>query len=521
MSDSNKRTPHLGKLSVAILENYMKPILGDAAIKEIKSPLVEKELRESIASALANAEARFVEEHPQKELTDAILQLPLAELPSVAEAVQAFYERPTDTTLLDVIRKHISDTAPSLAEDIFDNAARMYLNILRQELAASVPTARSKLITLTTLDIGENTEDIIKRLDQLIELMTPAFARPQIIGNIPPRPSLVVGRDDALDELKARLGIPTADKRATSVTSVTIVRGWPGVGKTTLVNLLAHESEIALFFPDGVLWAALGENPNPLSYLATWGRAMGIPDIGHANSLDEAMTRMAAVLRDKQMLLIVDDVYEEEHAAVFKIAGQNSKTLFTTRFPKVAKALSTTPEEIYFLPVLTQEKSFDLLSELTPATVQAHPQESRDLIRDLEGLPLAIQVAGRLLEAEMAYGWGIIELLEEINEGAKLLDTEAPPDRADLETQTIPTVAALLMKSTDRLSEEMRERFAFLGAFAPKPATFDVDAMAAVWETEDPRPTIRALVDRGLLEQVDQRFQMHSLLVMHARSLLE
>ena len=48
-----------------------------------------------------------------------------------------------------------------------------------------------------------------------------------------------------------------------------------------------------------------------------------------------------------------------------------------------------------------------------------------------------------------------------------------------------------------------------------------MNAMVAVWEVDDPRPTIRALVDRGLLEQVDQRFQMHSLLVMHARELLE
>jgi hypothetical protein len=39
---------------------------------------------------------------------------------------------------------------------------------------------------------------------------------------------------------------------------------------------------------------------------------------------------------------------------------------------------------------------------------------------------------------------------------------------------------------------------------------------------DDPRPTVRVLVNRGLLEPLTGgRFQMHSLLVLHAKSLLE
>src|SRR5690606_23893887 len=184
-------------------------------------------------------------------------------------------------------------------------------------------------------------------------------------------------------------------------------------------------------------------------------------------------------------------------------------------------ALATTPDEIHLLPVLTSDKAFELFATLTPNTVKQHPVESRELVEELEGLPLAIQVAGRMLREEAAYGWGVIDLLQELHEGTRLLEAEAPADRTDIANQTTPTVAALLRKSTDRLSEEMRERFAFLGAFAPKPATFDLNAMVAVWEVDDPRPTVRVLVARGLLERVGDRFQMHSLLVMHARDMLE
>jgi len=57
--------------------------------------------------------------------------------------------------------------------------------------------------------------------------------------------------------------------------------------------------------------------------------------------------------------------------------------------------------------------------------------------------------------------------------------------------------------------------------FIPKPATFDLGAMAALWEINDPRPTVRTLVNRGLLEPLTGgRFQMHALLVLHAKSLL-
>ncbi len=58
--------------------------------------------------------------------------------------------------------------------------------------------------------------------------------------------------------------------------------------------------------------------------------------------------------------------------------------------------------------------------------------------------------------------------------------------------------------------------------FAPKPATFDLAAMKAVWQVEQPQPIVRTLVDRGLLEFVQEigRYQMHALLVAHAKSLL-
>jgi hypothetical protein len=187
----------------------------------------------------------------------------------------------------------------------------------------------------------------------------------------------------------------------------------------------------------------------------------------------------------------------------------------------VADELSLTPDAIYTLPLLEESDGLTLLRLLAPGVVAGKRDACLELVRDLECLPLALHVAGRLLEAESRMGWSVDDLLTRLRDGAAVIGATAPADRADVESQTIPTVAALLKQSTDLLENQARECFAFLGAFAPKPATFDLEAMRAVWQVEDPKSILRELASRGLIEPAGGRFQMHALLVAHARSLLD
>lgn len=331
---------------------------------------------------------------------------------------------------------------------------------------------------------------------------------------LPPLPSLVVGRDEALAEIRRRLGIGAPEMRPT-----TVIQGWPGVGKSTTVAMLAHDSNVAQQFPDGVLWASLGENPSILSEISAWAEALKMSEPGRARKVEEISAQLTAALRDKRVLLIVDDVWHSEHAMPFRVGGQACALVFTSRLNDVATALAPTAGDLYRLPLLTDGAAFELLGKLTPETTLNHPDEARELVRDLEGLPLAIHVAGRLLHSESRLGWGVRQLLDELRSGAGLLGAQAPSDMAK---DTTPTVAALLKRSTDLLDAESRSRFAFLGLFVPKPATFDLWAMAAAWGVDDPRSIARLLVNRGLLEPVGGgRFQMHALLVLHARSLME
>lgn len=341
------------------------------------------------------------------------------------------------------------------------------------------------------------------------------------IALLPPAPDLVIGREDDVRDLKDRLGVTHRGPSEQEVSSLVVMYGWPGVGKSTLVSALAQDPEVADFFLDGVLWASLGQDPNLLSELLNWGRALNDNEMLGAVTVKEGSARLANVLRKKRALLIVDDVWTTEHAVPFRVGGPQCALLITTRLPSIAKSLATAAHCAYALPVLTDDASLVLLAHLAPTVVADRPEQCRELVRELEGLPLALQVAGRLLNAESSMRWGIDSLLSELRQEATLLASAAPPDCTDLVSQTIPTVAALLRKSTDRLDSRMRDCFAMLGPFVSKPATFDLDAVAAIWEVEDPKPILRQLVNHGLLEPVgDSRFRMHALLVSHAKSLL-
>jgi hypothetical protein len=246
----------------------------------------------------------------------------------------------------------------------------------------------------------------------------------------------------------------------------------------------------------------------------------GEPD--RPSSIEYISAQLTSALRHRRMLLIVDDVWQIEHAQPFRVGGQFCAMIMTTRLNDVAVGLSATAGDIYRLPVLSQAAALELLGKLTPETVTEYPDDARELMDSLEGLPLAIQVAGRLLHTEAHLGWGVRELLAELRTGTRLLQAQVPGDMLDGRNTPSPTVAALLKRSTDLLDLEIRRRFAYLGLFAPKPATFDLEAMAILWDVDDPRPAARVLVNRGLLEPIaGGRFQMHALLVIHARALLE
>lgn len=264
----------------------------------------------------------------------------------------------------------------------------------------------------------------------------------------------------------------------------------------------------------------------------TWGRALGISGIEQEKTAEDLARRLSSTLQKKRMLLLVDDVWDSAHGQQFKVGGEHCAIFFTTRETKIAEDLAPRPEkDIYYLDKLSDDQALALLKKLAPQVVTNHPEECLTMVKELEGLPLSLQVAGRLLNAEYTRGFSVTDLLAELKEGVKILQAEPPPNRPGISyaDKAMITVTVLLEKTTERLKPETRERFARLGPFAPKPATFELNDLQYCWKLETPedtnlKDTVRELIDRGLLESVDFQgqplYQMHALLVAHANDLL-
>ena len=356
----------------------------------------------------------------------------------------------------------------------------------------------------------------------------PIQIQPPTVGVAPPVPRLFIGRDQCLRELKQRLGVVGEKALSSEMQLVTIIRGTPGVGKTTSAAALAHDQEVKQAFPDGIVWTALGRNPEVLSKLALWGRVFGCDDLLHAATQDDAIAQIRDLLKNKRALLIVDDVWDALHGEPFlRARAENCAVILTTRKSFAASGLTdNTPGAIYHLPELTEQHALDLLTAVAPEVCSRFPKQTLQLVKRLGGLPLLILVAGRLLKVGYSRGWSVSDLLVELCDSSsgssKLLDSSVPSDLMELATNEATTVTALLKTSTDRLDERARKCFARLGSF-PAPATFDLEDMQLTWQLNNPsdaQSIANTLIDHGLVEPLGGgRFQMHTLLVMYAKSL--
>lgn len=170
MSDisTKSRFPNLGKLSIALLEHTVKPIIGEKAIDEIKSPVVEKNLINSLEIALEKAEKRFISEYGDKEICEVVLNLPLSDLPSVIQAVRTFCSSPNDPTLGQVLSEQLKISFRNLSSERIDSGVSAYIRFLRDELANLSGDVRDKLSVHATLNIQDNTTRIATTMERIL-----------------------------------------------------------------------------------------------------------------------------------------------------------------------------------------------------------------------------------------------------------------------------------------------------------------------------------------------------------------
>lgn len=319
----------------------------------------------------------------------------------------------------------------------------------------------------------------------------------------------IVGRERELDTLRHRL----CSKRGELVA----LNGLPGVGKTTMAVALARDADIRMAFPDGILWVGLGTSPDVVSQLQRWAGLFRLfmPEIG-----EHAKEVIGHVIEDRQMLLIIDDVWNIEDALAFRLGGPRCTHLFTTRFPHLALKLSS--GDPVHVQELNEEESLDLLHTLAPRIVEQEAEKARALVQTIGGLPLALSLIGNYLRTQTYGGQTrrIQAALAQLRSHETRLHLNKPLGPVERHPSLPPgqrlSLHSVIALSDAHMDNETRQAFYSLSVLPPKPDTFSEAATLAVCAC--PPSVLEGLQDTGLLERGgDGRYTLHQTVADYAR----
>jgi len=330
----------------------------------------------------------------------------------------------------------------------------------------------------------------------------------------PPLPAHYVERTLATEAIVDSLLSKTAPHSGVLVVSA--IHGLGGVGKTTLAIAIAHEPVIRRRYQDGVLWATLGQNPDCLSSLIEWIYVLG----DHAfrpTTIAAAAAYLRTLLYRRACLLVVDDVWDAEHARLFFGGGAGCRVLITTRRAHVADELGA---DLYSLEVMTHDEALALLrrrveerrgSPLSPAEVQL----ATALAAATGHLPLALELIAALVAR--GYSWADAERSLSLGEEPRAGSRHHHRAQERLE--------AVLQLSLSRLRAENRdawEGFAWLGVLA-EDVVITPAVAATLWEIAeaDAARLLDSLVDDAVLQRRRGGAGLHDLMREMARRILQ
>ncbi|MGB0386293.1 MAG: tetratricopeptide repeat protein [Ardenticatenaceae bacterium] len=339
---------------------------------------------------------------------------------------------------------------------------------------------------------------------------------PSVPFQTPPRPPYeLVGREALLRELKKRLF-------AERSLGLSALNGLPGVGKTALAVALAHDSEVREQFPDGVLWAGLGHQPDTLALLGAWGAALGISpkELGRQSDIRQRAQAIHRAIGLRRMLLVVDDAWQAESALAFKVGGPNCAHLLTTRLPDIASDFAG--DSAQAIHELSQEDGLALLARFVPKVVASQPEEARALVQAAGALPLALILMGRYLQKAARRGQprrlrNALKRLQQASERLRLAQPLSPLEQQpSLPAGVSLSLLASIEISDSTLDEPARQALRALSLFPPKPNTFSEEAALAVSDASF--DALDGLADAGLLESSGpERYTLHQAIADYAK----
>ena len=205
---------------------------------------------------------------------------------------------------------------------------------------------------------------------------------------MPPLPPGYVVRDE-LDDLITRL-VGTNAGGAIGVTAPPAgvgLQGIGGIGKTVLAISLAHDERIRRRFPEGVYWVTVGEHPDLLAAQLDLLSRVSKDASPPPRTVAEATRRLRQAIQDRQVLVIVDDVWADAAALAFRITGPAGRLLYTSRDEQVITAAAAIPYRVEALSVAAARQLAAGILDISPNTM---PATADDALSTVGRIPLAV-----------------------------------------------------------------------------------------------------------------------------------
>jgi WD40 repeat protein len=291
-------------------------------------------------------------------------------------------------------------------------------------------------------------------------------------------PADYVARPVEFDQLLNLLRDATREE---PVAVTVALRGPGGYGKTTLATALCHDPRIQEAFDDGILWVKLGETPGDLTPRVEDLIYTLSGDRPGYTSTDAAAARLAELLADRDILMVIDDAWHGAHLRPFLRGGERCARLITTRnleavpggAPQVTVEQMRVEEGVALLTRGLDERVDDrrvadslgalterlgrwaLLVKLVNGTLRDRVIETR------EPLSRAIEFAGKALERR----------------GLTAFDVRDSDEREDAVQKTLDV-------SLERLSADERDALGSLAIF-PEDAEPPLRTLRKFWGLDD------------------------------------
>ena len=347
--------------------------------------------------------------------------------------------------------------------------------------------------------------------DVVREVATVPVAR---LSNVPPRPTRFVPRPEYMKPLKAKL-LGKSDK-AVAVTATGSkkvgVQGMGGIGKTVLAAGAVRDKDVRRAYPDGVIWLTLGQQTKQadlVSRQAQLAEALGEPQRVFQD-VQEGKARLEELLADKACLIVLDDVWKNEHAEAFDVLGGQCRMLITTRHKDVVAAMEA--QELQ-LEILEDNQALVLLSKWAGISVRSLPAEAHEIVDECDGLPLALAMIGTMIQRRP-------ERWE--NALRRLRDADLEKFRRAFPGYPYPNLFRAMAVSVDALEDQDKERYLDFAIF-PEDTPIPEEAMQTLWQADglspyDVQSFLDLLEDRSLLRRDESgRLTLHDLQLDYVR----